>query len=161
MELETKSRKELQILARQHGIDGQKLTHSQLVEVLKRAIHGIPMPMPIGGGQAKPELLKREKQADKEYKYVGNKRQLIVQMFLDGSTRSEIAKDLCTPYSYVHTVIKEYAAKEGIEVPRALPKVSKAEQIRQLTQQGYNAGEICNILGVDYSQVHKALNGRK
>lgn len=82
-----------------------------------------------------------------------SKSQLIRELYDEGLTITEIAKQLGAHYSFVHGVVRRYEQAQQ----KATKDESKASQIRKLHDQGKETKEIVAILGVTHSHVRNII----
>lgn len=96
--------------------------------------------------QSQQQSLKRTRTQTKSSK--------IRDLYDEGHTVAQIAKELRLNYAFVYGVVKRHTSKTSSEQPK---KQSKASKIRELHDKGYTRAEICRELKVDYSNVYHAL----
>jgi transposase len=81
-------------------------------------------------------------------------------MYDQGSTVSEISKELNSHYSYVYGVIERYTSKTGTEI-RKTERTSKSDTIREMFDSGMKVGEIAKNLNSNYSFVFSVVKKYK
>ena len=87
-----------------------------------------------------------------------SKSALIRELYDDGLTISEIAKQLGAHYSFVHGVVRRHEEKQQAEQPKT---ENKAEKIRQLHDQGKATKDIVALLQVTHSHVNNIIRRYK
>lgn len=83
----------------------------------------------------------------------------IRQMYDEGKTVAEIARELNTHYSFVHTVVAKY--RENGAPTKHSERPSKSKSIRSLYDQGRTLKEIKELLNLDYAFVYGVLKRHK
>lgn len=91
-------------------------------------------------------------------------RDKIRQMYLDGYTTKEIAKELNKSEGSVKMFIRrnlkgfQKVHKKQMEIKKSISKTNKLDRIKQLYVQGLNAKEIANILDESHGSIRNTIH---